>query len=1783
MTKGYHIQQLLFQTGKTVFYKALDEKNNSTVFLQEPESDMPSFDELVGLKNDFEITQSLDAEGALKSLSLVKSRSGISLIKEYFDGIPLSRFIQTKKLSVEEFLKIAIGLTEILQEVHSNFIIHKDINPDNFLINPYTLTIKLWNFHAASLLTKEQPELGNSGILQGSLLYIAPEQTGRMNRSVDQRADLYSLGITFYRLLCDRLPFNYKNVMELVHAHLAKHPDEPFSIDKNIPKPLSDIVMKLIAKNAEDRYQSARGLKEDLGNCLQEYLQKKSITSFALATKDFSPIFRISEKLYGRDEEVAQLIDAFETTRKGAIALFLIAGYSGVGKTRLINEIHKPIAKQNGYFTSGKFDQYNRNNPYSAIANSFASLIKQFLAESTENFNYWKQKILSTLGENAQVLVDVVPELEMLIDKQPPVLKLGLNETQNRFFELFEKFLKIFASEEHPLVLFIDDLQWADSGSLELLYVLLRSEEIKHTLIIGAYRDNEVSISHPLMLMLNRLTSEEKKIKTLTLSELDNNDVDQLLADSLHQNVQNVAELTELVMNKTRGNPFFINRFIQKLVQERFIFFNNAEGKWEWNTAKISTMNITDNVVDLLVSKIQTLGPGTQHALRLASCIGNRFDLDVLSIISETNKSEVARSLWEAIKEDLIHPLGQWSLHSDDHLWQELDIKINTNQPTTFQFQHDRIQQASYSLIPEEEKKKTHLQIGRLLLKKLSAQEILDDVFNVVVHFNLAANLISEKEERVKIAELNLEAGKRAKNSNAYEPATNYLEAGMHLIENSDNTTLINEFLIARSESEYLCSHYEQSEKLFDAAVEHAKTNFKKAEVLARKMQLYENTSRQPDAIKIALEGLKLLGIRLPEKPGSVRIFRELLKAKFYLHGKTIDNLKNNDNLKSQELILAMKILTNLWGPAYLNNQNLLALGILRMVIISVRHGNCPESALAYAFYGFVLSAQLKDYNNGFEFGKLGMWLNEKFEDKTLRAKVYVIFAGCIAHWKLDFSALSEPLRKAHEVGIETNDLIYAGYALNFLSKIHYMEGDSLDFIYEKCKSYIHFGRQTHHLTTVHHLLTQTRMVCKLMNKKIEDDVFMNSANEEVHKQQMIEYAEKEGVILPITFHNYFETEWLFRMEEYEQALEYYEKTKETIAGLLGFPENIVLEFFYSLTLLSLAKTNSTYPKKKILHIIHSNQKRLQKVSKTSPGNFLAKYLLVEAETQAFKNDFDSAANLFQQAKKAAVKNNIIEGIALINERMGMFYKSCGFADVGNSLLREAIRNYHEWGAFAKVEQLQQKLQQEGITSTINQTVSSNINADAFSLATTASTLDLQSIFDASTAISGEVVLEKLLKRLMKIVLENAGAQTGYLILVKNGNLFAAAEGNMENETVNVLNDIPLDELHEIPQSIIRFIFHTCETLIINDLVNDARFLKDNYVLRRKPKSVLCQPIIQSGNCIAIIYLENNLAVNAFTPARCEVLKLLSGQIAVSIENAVLYHKQTELSNAYQHFVPHDFISALGHQNILQVKLGDSIDQQMTVMFCDIRSYTSLAEGMSAQENFNLINSYLTLIGPVIKRNHGFINHYLGDGFIALFKNNAEDALHAAIEMISELKKLNTQRKQAGERSIMIGIGLHTGKVMMGIIGDQERHDANVISDAVNVASRMEGLTKTFGASIIISEETYKGIRDKTAFQFRYLGRIIVKGKEQVTGVYEVFNADEPLLNQKKQSTLHIFNTGLDDYFNKRFAEAAVSLKKVLIENPEDKTAKRYLQNAAKFLVEGVEENWNGVEYMNEK
>ena len=959
----YNFSREAYQAANTLYYDGADEQGNQ-VLIEVARNPFPTREDLVGLKNDFDITSNLAIGGVLSSRELIKHQSGIAIVKEYFDGRTLSELAQQQALSVEKFLGIAIKITGIIQELHARHVVHRNINADNIFVSKDGKKVKLSNFNIATQFVRGQHEVRLGSSSMGALTHMSPEQTGRMNRSVDYRTDLYSLGVTFYQLLCGRLPFENTDAMELVHAHIARSPVPPSIRHPAVSHALSDIVMKLLAKNSEDRYQSAAGLKWDLEECLRQLKENGSIGVLKIAANDHSPVLCISEKLYGRERETVQLMEAFERCRDKAIEMVLVAGYSGAGKTRLINEIHKPIAARAGYFCSGKYDQFNRDAPYSAVAQAFGSLIRQLLGERNEDIAAWKEKILEALQGNGQVLTDIIPELEMLIGKQPQLLKLGAAETKTRFFNVFENFLAALGSEAHPLVIFVDDLQWADSGSLDLLHDMLTGLRAKSVLLIGAYRDNEVSPAHPLMTMLSRvreISDDKDKVRTITLKELSAAEVNNLVADTLRQSAKDTAALSTLIYDKTKGNPFFVRQFIQRLSDDELIYFDLSLS-WQWDADGIARMNVTDNVVDLLVSKLRKLSPEAQQVLMLASCIGNRFDLQTLSIVSEKSEHETASALWEAMREEFITPLGHWSRHDKDELWSELGIAESPAQRAECKFQHDKIQQAAYSLIPEEAQKPTSLKIGRLLLQNLSEEEMSERLFDVLALLNSAAELLINDAEKERIAALNLKAGERAKNANAPQVALNSLKVGMTLLEHKKTSDVYKALLLLRSQCEYLCGNFEESERIYDIALESAVGNFEKASICSGKMLLYEDRARHAEAIAVAQQGLLLLGMELPAQPEGAQVAQELAEVKKLLGNKTNEELQSSKAVPSQEIVLTQKLLNNLFSPAYLTgNRNLLTLFTCRMVKLSVLHGNSPVSAAAYAIYGYVCSL-LGDY-----------------------------------------------------------------------------------------------------------------------------------------------------------------------------------------------------------------------------------------------------------------------------------------------------------------------------------------------------------------------------------------------------------------------------------------------------------------------------------------------------------------------------------------------------------------------------------------------------------------------------------------------------------------------------------------------------------------------------------------------------------------------------------------------------------------------------------------------------
>jgi serine/threonine protein kinase len=774
---GYNLLEAIYEGTNTVIYRASKEPDR--VIIKTLKDDSPTVEALTKLRHEFKILQSLDIDGILKPLALESYHNGLALILPDFEGESLVSFFAVRGFDLERFLQIGIQLAATLAQLHQNNIIHKDIKPHNILINPKTCRVKIIDFSIASRLSRENQTSNPPNLLEGTLAYMAPEQTGRMNRSLDYRADFYSLGVTFYELLTGQLPYQATDPLEIIHCHIAKTPISPSDVNPAIPATVSDIVMKLLAKTAEDRYQSALGLKADLEACLNMLQTSGEIARFKVGELDLFSQLSIPQKLYGRDREINLLMDAFDRISSGKAEMMLVSGYSGIGKSSLVNEVHKPIVRRRGYFISGKFDQFKRNIPYSAIIQAFQELMQQLLTESDDQIAVWKSKLLKALGANGQIVIDVIPEVERIIGRQPDVPQLGLFESQNRFNRVFQQFIHVFCQPEHPLVIFLDDLQWADLPSLKLIERIAIASDSQYLLLLGAYRDNEVSTTHPLIHTLEQIQQNGAVVNNIVLRPLELVYLNQIIADTLRTDIAKVTPLAELIFRKTQGNPFFLTQLLKSLHQDNLLSFNFDRGCWQWDLDAFQDIEITENVVELMVAQIQKLSQKTQNVLKLAACIGNKFTLNILAIVTEKSQLETANELWEALQAGLILPLSE-AYKIPLAIDRETAIALQTDSvKVDYQFLHDRVQQAAYSLIPDSQKKVTHLKIGQLLLQNTPPQKRKEKIFTLVNHLNYGIDSFLTESNKYELAELNLLAGQKAKAATAYEAAIRYLKVGL--------------------------------------------------------------------------------------------------------------------------------------------------------------------------------------------------------------------------------------------------------------------------------------------------------------------------------------------------------------------------------------------------------------------------------------------------------------------------------------------------------------------------------------------------------------------------------------------------------------------------------------------------------------------------------------------------------------------------------------------------------------------------------------------------------------------------------------------------------------------------------------------------------------------------------------------------------------------------------------------------------------------------------------------
>lgn len=1472
---NYHVLEPVYQSKKTLIYKAYDKVSSVPVYLKLLNSQYPSNDQIAQFYHEFEITKKLHdtlPDMIISIKEIIKVQNTYGLILEDFGAASLGSYLNNRSFSIEKFLELAIQITKILGHIHNENLIHKDINPSNILWNEKTNQMKIIDFGIATWLVIENIEESNVHNIEGTLAYLSPEQTGRMNRMVDYRADYYALGVTFYEMLTRHVPFNHSDPVEIVHAHMAKVPVAPKEIDPNIPDELSNIVLKLLSKTPEDRYQSSHGLIEDLYQCQLEWLKHKYIHPFSLGSKDISPTFQLSKKLYGRNKELHILTRSFERSIYRIPEFTLVTGDPGVGKSALIHEILKSVTIQNGYFIHGKCDQYKRNIPYDSLVKALKVLIQVILSEDAASILAWKKKIMDAVGTNCSILVSLIPELKHIVGVQPPIVDLTISESENRLNFALLQFIQALSNPKRSLTIFLDDLQWVDSPTLNLISHLLNHKETKHLYLVGAYRASEINETHPLSIALHNLKKEGMIVNLIELFPLQVEDIEHMLSDLLKNKNQSVKQLSQICFLKTQGNPFFLNQLLFSLQRKKLIYFDRLAGKWLWNLDLIKEEDISPNVIEFMAKKISELPFDTKELLKTASCIGNKFDLKTLAEIAKQSLHQTSNDLWPALFEGLIIPeQSNYKL-----------ISSQTTFSTTYRFLHDHVQQAVYSLIAEKQKQEYHYKIGRYFLSEEIENSVEDRIFEVVNQLNLAIDLMEDAEKN-QLVTLNALAGKKAKSYSAFKSASDYFEVCRKLLpENSWDLQYASTLEILKEWSEclYILGDKTKAEKNINEILEHAKTNVEKASVLSLRSVLYTTHGKYEEAMEVALQGLALLGVPISQNPPKWQIIKEFILSKWYLGSRNIASLIHMPSLENEKEKITLSLLQECSAPAFImGKKNLMGILMLKQINLTLSEGNNIWAPTAYITHAITLNIA-GEYKSAFEFGKLSLAMMEKgIEYQHYKARNLVTYAIMIHGWNAHFKTLKTYYMQAVQSALQTGDFLNALYA----------HCHSLDFDPEiTVETVLEDGAK--HLN-----LLKTRNQNQWDSNKTRFSYYANLRGEtksqfslstdDFDEYEALARMEKMNFTAGLATYHYTKAIIYFMYEDYPAALESSlnaDRYMESLTSSLFELDYKFHRFFIHSAAFSHLPENK---KETSWQIMKNDLARMKKWAKHCPINFLHYQYLMEAETARLQKKVDKAQVLYDLAIQQAKQNDYIRAEALANELAAKFYLQIGKEKIAKVYFQEAHYHYQKWGAIAKALHLEQTY----IASFQQRFFSVNDKTIEHTESSTYHSLDIFSALKATQLITREIHFPKLIEKMMRVVTENAGAQKGMLLLNRNGKYY-----------VEALIDVDRVEMHtsfskqDFPNTIIEKVIRTKSPILIDDATDNREFKKDPYIIFFQPKSVLCFPLLNLGEIKGVLYLENNLATNIFKQDQMDIINLLSTQIAISIDNAEFYKKLEE-------------------------------------------------------------------------------------------------------------------------------------------------------------------------------------------------------------------------------------------------------------------------------------------------
>jgi PAS domain S-box-containing protein len=1457
---GVSSLQVLWEDGERVFCRGERNANGhrAAVLAVLPAAEHPTSATLDRLAHEYDLKDELDGAWAARPLQLVRERGRIMLVLEDTGSESLHRVLGPP-MEVRSFLRLAIAVAAALTQVHRRGLVHKDIKPANILVNRTTGEVKLTGFGIASRLPRERQALAPPESIAGTLAYMAPEQTGRMNRSIDARSDLYALGVTLYQMLTGSLPFSAADPMGWVHCHIARKPVPPSERLATVPAAVSNLVLKLLAKTAEERYQTAAGLERDLRHCLSAWEAQHRIDAFPLGQQDTPDRLLIPEKLYGREREIETLFGAFDrVVSSGRPELVLVSGYSGIGKSAVVNELHKSLVPSRGLFASGKFDQYKRDIPYATLAQAFQGLIRPLLGKSDAELAGWRDAVREALGPNGRLMIDVVPELKLLVGEQPPVPELPPQQAQSRLQLVFRRFLGVFARPEHPLALFLDDLQWLDAATLEVLADLLTQADVQQLLVIGAYRDNEVDSAHPLMRKLEAIRKAGAFVQEVRLAPLAREGLGRLIADTLSCVPTVAAPLARLVHDKTGGNPFFAIQFISALAEEGLLRFDHDAARWRWELDRLHAKGYSDNVADLMAGKLTRLPVETQAALQQLACLGNVAEIPLLSIVLGKSADDVRSDLWNAVRLELVEQLEG-----------------------SYKFIHDRFQEAAYSLIPERLRAEAHLRVGRLLVAHTPVERREEAIFEIVNQLNRGAALITSRDEREQLAELNLLAGQRAKASAAYASALTYLIAGAAQLPQDSwerRRDLAFALELQRGECEFLTGALAEAEQRLAALSARAANTVEQARVACLRVDLYTTLDQSSRAVAVGLDYLRHLGIDWSPHPTEEDARREYERIWSQLGSRAIESLIELPLMSDPASLATMDVLTKLGAPAGFADANLYFLVLSRAVNLSLERGNSDGSCFAYAWLGGMVGARFGDYNTGFRFAQLGYELVEQRGLRRFQAKTYTNF-GSLVPWTRHILVGRDVLRRAFDAANRIGALTDAAFSSYVMITNLLAAGDPLVDVQREAEHARAFAEKMGFGLVIDIATTQLGLVRTLRGLTPKFGSFDDKHFEEVRVQRR--FSSNPDLARAECWY------WIRRAQARFFAGDYAEAVDASLKAqrlLWASPSNFeVAEHCFYGALSRAASCDATTDDQRQQHVeaLGAYHRQLQLWAANCPDNFENRAALVGAEIARLEGRDVEAMRLYEQAIRSARANGFIHNEALAYELAARFYATRGFEEFAQVYLRNARYGYLRWGADGKVRQLGEMyphLREEEPASAPTGTIGTPVEH-----------LDLATVIKVSQAVSGEIVLEMLIDTLMRTAIEQAGAERGLLILQRGAEARIEAEATTGGDTVVVqLRDQPVTA-SVLPESVLHYVLRTRESVILDDAAAQPAFAADPYLRQRQARSILCLPLITQGKLIGMLYLENTLTTRAFAPAGSAVLKLLASQAAIALENARLY------------------------------------------------------------------------------------------------------------------------------------------------------------------------------------------------------------------------------------------------------------------------------------------------------